>query len=49
MGDNIRVEASGGIETLEQAEALIEAGADKISTPNSVRIVREYFERETDR
>ena len=49
VGDNIRVEASGGIETLEQAEALIEAGADKISTPNSVRIVREYFEREADR
>ncbi len=49
VGDDIRVEASGGIETLEQAEALIAAGADKISTPNSVRIVREYFEREADR
>lgn len=49
VGDDIRVEASGGIETLEQAEALIAAGADKISTPNSVRIVREYFEREAYR
>lgn len=49
VGNDIRVEASGGIETLEQAEALIAAGADKISTPNSVRIVREYFEREADR
>lgn len=49
VGNDIRVEASGGIETLEQAEALIAAGADKISTPNSVKIVREYFEREADR
>lgn len=41
VGEHIRVEASGGIETLEQAVALIEAGADKISTPNAMRIVRE--------
>lgn len=33
VGDACKIEASGGIETLEQVEALIEAGADKISTP----------------
>lgn len=46
VGENVRVEASAGIETLEQAEALIEAGADKISTPNAAKIAKEYMESE---
>lgn len=45
VGPDIKVEASGGIETLEQAEALIEAGADKISTPNSAKIYEEWLKK----
>ena len=45
VGDNVKIEASGGIETLEQVESLIEAGADKISTPNSARIYEEWLKK----
>ncbi len=48
IGENVRVEASSGIETLEQAERLIEAGADKLSTPNAAKIIEEYLEREAE-
>lgn len=45
VGDGVKIEASGDIQTLEQVEALIEAGADKISTYNSARIYEEWLKK----
>lgn len=44
VGDKARVKASGGIRTLEQALAMIEAGADRIGASSGVKIVRESLE-----
>lgn len=41
VGDNVGIKASGGIKTLEQAQALIEAGADRIGTSSGVKIMNE--------
>ena len=41
VGDRARIKASGGIRTLAEALALIEAGADRIGTSNGVAIARE--------
>jgi len=38
----INVKASGGIRTLEDTLALIEAGADRIGSSVSVEIMKEY-------
>ena len=38
---NVGIKASGGIKTLEQAVALIEAGADRIGTSSGISIVNE--------
>ena len=35
----ISIKASGGIKSREQAEALINAGADRIGTSSSIQIV----------
>lgn len=40
VGDTIGVKASGGIRTFEQARELIEAGASRIGTSSSIKIVR---------
>ncbi|CAF0705295.1 deoxyribose-phosphate aldolase [Candidatus Methylacidithermus pantelleriae] len=39
VGDSLRIKASGGIRTLEQAIALLEAGADRLGTTASVAIM----------
>lgn len=39
-GDRIKIKASGGIKSLEQAKALIEAGADRLGTSSGVSIVK---------
>jgi deoxyribose-phosphate aldolase len=42
-GGQIRVKASGGIKTLAETKALIEAGADRIGSSASAEIMKEYF------
>ena len=37
-GSNVKIKASGGIKTKEQAEALIEAGASRLGTSSGVQI-----------
>ncbi|NLI90139.1 MAG: deoxyribose-phosphate aldolase [Epulopiscium sp.] len=39
VGDKALVKASGGVRTLEDAKAMIEAGADRIGTSNGLDIV----------
>jgi deoxyribose-phosphate aldolase len=40
--DKLKIKASGGIRTLDFAQGLIEAGADRLGTSNAVKIVEEY-------
>ena len=40
VGDHLQVKASGGIRTLEDAKAMIEAGADRLGCSASVEIIR---------
>ncbi|MBC7194602.1 MAG: deoxyribose-phosphate aldolase [Caldisericia bacterium] len=42
VGDNFGIKASGGIRTFKQAIELIEAGANRIGTSSSVKIIEEY-------
>jgi deoxyribose-phosphate aldolase len=46
VGDRLGVKASAGIRTLEQAEALVAAGADRLGTSSGVAIATEWKERE---
>lgn len=39
--DKIKIKAAGGIHTLEQAQAFIEAGADRMGTSKAVEIIKE--------
>lgn len=41
----IKIKASGGIRTLEQLEAMVEAGADRIGVSCSVYIMEEFLSR----
>ncbi|MEM3658381.1 MAG: deoxyribose-phosphate aldolase [Candidatus Hadarchaeum sp.] len=41
VGDRVRVKAAGGIHTLAQAIAMLEAGADRIGTSHGVEIIEE--------
>lgn len=41
VGDNIKVKAAGGVRTLADALAMIEAGAERIGTSAGVKIVEE--------
>lgn len=42
VGDVLKIKASGGIRTLEEARALIDAGADRLGCSSSVEILAEY-------
>ncbi|MGL4483690.1 MAG: deoxyribose-phosphate aldolase [Anaerovoracaceae bacterium] len=42
VGDMIKIKASGGIKTLEEAEKMIAAGADRIGSSASIEIIEEY-------
>lgn len=42
IGNRLKVKAAGGIRTIDQALALIEAGADRIGTSSGVSIVEGY-------
>ena len=45
VGSRLSVKASGGIRTLKDAEAFINAGADRLGCSASVSIMKEYAER----
>ena len=40
VGPSVKVKASGGIRTLEMAQKMVEAGADRIGTSSGVQIVK---------
>ncbi|MEA5026527.1 MAG: deoxyribose-phosphate aldolase [Erysipelotrichaceae bacterium] len=44
VGDTVKVKASGGIRDLKTMIAMIEAGAERIGTSNSLSIMAEYRE-----
>lgn len=46
VGNRLGVKAAGGIKTYVDAEAMIEAGANRLGCSNSVAIVREAMEAE---
>jgi deoxyribose-phosphate aldolase len=41
VSDQVGIKAAGGIRTLEEAQAMIRAGADRIGTSNGVQIVKD--------
>lgn len=43
VGDSVKVKASGGIRTLQDALTMIEAGADRIGTSSGVKIMEEFL------
>lgn len=43
--DNVKVKASGGIKTLEDALKMIEAGADRLGCSASVSIMKDYLNK----
>ena len=45
VGDELQVKASGGIRTLDDAQAMIEAGADRLGCSATVSILEEYEKR----
>lgn len=42
VGDDVKVKASGGVRDLKTCLAMIEAGAERIGSSNSIKIVEEY-------
>ena len=45
VGDTVKVKAAGGIRSLDAALSMIEAGAERIGTSSSLKILAEYDER----
>lgn len=45
VGDKVRVKAAGGIRDLDTCFAMIEAGAERIGTSSSLKILEEYNQR----
>ena len=45
VGDEVKVKAAGGIRTLDDALAYVEAGVSRIGTSAGVKIIKEYDER----
>ena len=41
VGEHAKIKASGGIRTKEEAEAMIEAGADRIGAGNGMLLIQE--------
>jgi len=41
VGDDVKVKASGGVKTVNECVAMMEAGAERIGTSNGVRIMNE--------
>lgn len=42
VGNDVKVKASGGVRDLETCLAMIDAGAERIGSSNSIKIVEEY-------
>ena len=42
VGEDLQVKASGGIRTLDDAQAMIEAGADRLGCSATAAILEEY-------
>jgi deoxyribose-phosphate aldolase len=49
LRDTIRIKAAGGVRSLEQVEALVEAGADRVGTSEALGIVAEWIVRHEGR
>ena len=45
VGDDLQVKASGGIRTLDDAQAMIEAGANRLGCSATVTILEEYAKK----
>lgn len=45
VGDKVKVKAAGEIRDLDTCLAMIEAGAERIGTSSSLKILAEYDER----
>ena len=45
ISEDMEVKASGGIKTLEDAEAMIKAGATRIGASSGVKIVEDYLNK----
>lgn len=45
VGDNIKIKASGGIRTIDDAFSMLKAGACRLGTSQGVAIMEEYKER----
>ena len=45
VGEKVKVKAAGGIRDLDACLAMIEAGAQRIGTSSSLKILAEYRER----
>jgi deoxyribose-phosphate aldolase len=41
IGPNVKIKASGGINTLEQAEEFLKLGADRLGSSRLVKLVKE--------
>lgn len=46
VGDEVKVKAAGGIKTLDDALAYVEAGVSRIGTSAGVKIIKEFDERQ---
>lgn len=44
VGDKIKIKAAGGVRTVEDALAMIEAGASRIGTSRGIEIIEQYKE-----
>ena len=44
VGNDCKVKASGGIRTWETCKAMLDAGAERIGTSSSLRILEEFRE-----
>ena len=45
VGSGVKVKAAGGIRSWETCRAMLEAGAERIGTSSSLRILQEFDER----
>ena len=44
VGDDVKVKAAGGIRDWETCRQMIDAGAERIGTSNSIKICQEFEE-----
>ncbi|MCR4428608.1 MAG: deoxyribose-phosphate aldolase [Caldiserica bacterium] len=48
VGNDLKIKASGGIRSFEDARKMIEAGADRLGTSSGVKIMEEFLQIETN-